>query len=105
MSLLGALKQKQTASQTPHIERPQGNRLKLADQLRLRQMERTLQQTSEELKQAKTRIGQLEKSLAEREKQDTAARGNPGQQTQPSLSHLLPIAEISQLAKMAKRFR
>ena len=105
MSLLGALRQKQPTSQTPYIERPEGNRLKLADQLRLRQMERTLQQTSEELKKARTRISQLEKSLAEREKQDIAARGNSGQQTQPSLAPPLPIAEISQLAKMAKRFR
>jgi hypothetical protein len=128
MSLLGAFRQEQPTSQPTHIERPEGNRLKLADQLRFRQMERMfqqtleelpavsgtgwermmermLQQTLEELEQAKTRVSQLEKALAERAERDIAACSGSGQQTSASLTPLLPIAEISQIAKMAKRFK
>ena len=68
-------------------------------------MERTLQQKLEELEQASIRISQLEKTLAEREEQNIAVRGNSRQQTAASLTPPLPIAEISQLAKMAKRFK
>ena len=105
MSLLGAFRQEQPTSQPTHIERPEGNRLKLADQLRFRQMERMFQQTLEELEQAKTRVSQLEKALAERAERDIAACSGSGQQTSASLTPLLPIAEISQIAKMAKRFK
>ena len=68
-------------------------------------MERMLQQTLEELEQAKTRVSQLEKALAERAERDIAACSGSGQQTSASLTPLLPIAEISQIAKMAKRFK
>jgi hypothetical protein len=100
MSFLGTFKQRQRASQPAHIDHPVpvANRLNLPDQLRLRQVERVLQQTLQELEQAKARINQLEKELAE---QDIAADGSFEQPMTPPL----PIAEISKLAEMAKRLR
>ena len=106
MSLLGVFRQKQPTSKAAHVDHPvpAAKCLNLAGQLRLRQMERMLQQTLEELGQAKARISQLEKTLAQRAELD-AARGGSGQQTPASLTPPLPIAEISQIAEMAKRFK
>jgi len=102
-----AFRQEQPTSQSGHVghSAPATKHLNLADQLRFRQMERMLRQTLEELGQAKARISQLEKTLAERAELDAAACGSSGQQTPASLTPPLPIAEISQIAKMAKRFK
>jgi hypothetical protein len=104
MSFIGAFRREQLSSQAPHIGRPGGN-LSMAEVHRIRQMGRILQQTLDELEQVKTRLNQLEKAMAERGEQDIAACGSSGQQTPVSMMPPLPIAEISQLAEMAKRLR
>jgi len=69
-------------------------------------MERMLQQTLEELEQAKARLNQLEKAMAKREGRyisDDSA--NMEKQTPASLTPPLPVDEIKLLAEMAKRFK
>ena len=105
MSFIEALKQGQPASQTSHIDQPAGNRLNLADHLHIRQMERMLEHTLGELEQVKTRLSQLEKTMAERGERDITAFGGSEQLPPTPLTHPLPIAEISQLAEMAKRLK
>lgn len=107
MSIPEAFRKAQQASQSAHIGRsvPAANRLNLADHLRLRQMERMLQQTLEELEQAKTRIHQLEKLLTKSGRPNAAADKITGQQTNVSSLPPLPIDEIKKLAEMAKRFK
>ncbi|MGA2070575.1 MAG: hypothetical protein ABSG97_04435 [Sedimentisphaerales bacterium] len=105
MSFFGALGQEQLASQTSHIDQPAENKFNLADHFHVRQMERTLEHTLEELEQVKSRLSQLEKAMAERgEGNITACEGS--EQLPPApLTHPLPITEISQLAEMAKRLK
>jgi hypothetical protein len=107
MSFLEAFRQGPQASKAAQVDHPvpAANRLNLADQLRFRQIERMLEHTLEELEQAKVRISQLEKTLAEREERHIYAGESSGQQTPAYLEPPLPIAEISQLAEMAKRLR
>ena len=107
MSFLEAFRQGPPASKAAHVDHPvsAANRLNLADQLRFRQMERMIQHTLEELEQAKARISQLEKTLSEREERHIAAGESSEQQTPAPVAPPLPIAEISQLAEMAKRLR
>jgi hypothetical protein len=105
MSLIGALRQAQLASQYAHVDQPTDNRLNLADQLRFRQMERMLQQTLEELEQVKARLSRLENSVAQRSEPDGIACDDAEQSSPEPLTPPLPIAEIKQIAEMAKRFR
>jgi hypothetical protein len=105
MSLLGALRQAQLASQSAHIDHPTDNRLNLADHLHIRQMERMLQQALEELEQVKARLSRLEKSVAHRSEPGGVACDGAEQSSPEPLTPPLPIAEISQLAEMAKRFK
>jgi hypothetical protein len=107
MSFLEAFRQGPPASQSAHIDRsvPAANPLNLSDHLRLRQMERMLQQTLEEIEQAKARISRVENALAEPEERYMTAGESSGQQASVFLTSPLPIAEISQLAEMAKRFK
>ena len=101
MSFIEAFRQAQPASQTSHT----GNSLNLADHLHIRQMERMLEHTLGELEQVKTRLSQLEKTMAERGERDITACGGSEQLPPTPLTHPLPIAEISQLAEMAKRLK
>jgi hypothetical protein len=105
MSIVGALRQAQLASQFAHIDQPTDNRLNLADHLHVRQVERMLQQTLEELEQVKARLSRLEKSAARRNEPAGVAGDDIEQSNPEPLTPPLPIAEISQIAEMAKRFR
>jgi hypothetical protein len=105
MPLLGALRQAKLASQSAHIGQPIGNRLNMADHLRIRQMERMLQQKLEELEQVKARLSRLEKSVAQRSEPVGVACDGAEQSSPEPLTPPLPIAEIKQIAEMAKRFK
>jgi hypothetical protein len=105
MSIVGALRQAQLASQFAHIDQPTDNRLNLADHLHVRQVERMLQQTLEELEQVKARLSRLEKSVTQRSEPDGVACDEAEQSSPEHLTPPLPIAEISQIAEMAKRFK
>jgi hypothetical protein len=87
----------QTGGYHPHV----------ADLFRIRQMERLLKHTLEELEQVKARLNQLEKATAI-QSPDAAGTGKTvnTQRTEATTPMTpLPIAEIKQLAEMAKRFR
>jgi hypothetical protein len=105
MSIVSALRQAQLASQSAHTGHPIGNSLNMADHLRARQMERMLRQTLGELEQVKARLSQLEKSAAQRSEPGVVACDGTEQSSPEPLTPPLPIAEISQIAEMAKRFR
>ncbi len=107
MSFFGALRQEQPASQTSHIGQPAGNRLNLADRLHTRQIEKMLEHALEELEQVKSRLSQLEKAMAEQGEGNITACVSSEQLPPVPLASMppLPIAEISQLAAMAKRFK
>jgi hypothetical protein len=105
MSIIGAMRQAQLASKSSHTVQPTVNRLNLADQLRLKQMERMLQQTLEELTQVKTRVDKLEKLVAQYAEHETIlSKSNESIIPQPSTPPL-PVDEIKELAEMAKRFK
>ncbi len=91
-----------TAAKSAIIEQLSSNRLNLADNLRLRQMEIMLLQTSQALEHVKIRLDQLEKTVSKHG--DDNPVFNPEHQIQSSTPPL-PIAEIKQLAEMAKRFK
>jgi PAS domain S-box-containing protein len=77
----------------------------VADTSRLSQLQKTIQRTTEELEQLKVRLGRLEETLAHRAQPSTVAY-KPDEQLAPAQSTPpLPIAELKQLAEMAKRFR
>lgn len=105
MSIIGALRQAQIASQTSRAAHPDNNNLNVADHLRIRQMERMLEQALEELTQVKARVDEFEKLAAQyAEHEVVSGKGNEG--TIPLLSQpLLPVDEIKELAEMAKRFK
>ena len=76
-----------------------------ADLSRINQMQKEIGRTTEGLETLKTRLGRLEEALARRN-QPTGViceADSESSRTPPSLS--VPIAEIKQLAEMAKRFR
>jgi hypothetical protein len=98
MSFLNTFRAKQEAAQNAHEGHPAGNNLNMTKLYRLRQMERTLQQTVEELEDVKSRLRRLEKSLAERG--EIAEGSDSGPAAVP-----LPITELKQLSEMAKRFK
>jgi hypothetical protein len=98
MSFLNTFRAKQEVAQNAHEGNPAGNNLNMTELYRLRQMDRILQQTVEELEEVKSRLSQLEKSLAER---GEIAEGSDSGPTAPPL----PIGELKQLSEMAKRFR
>ena len=105
MSIIGALRQAQIASQSARTVCPENNRLNVADHLRIRQMERVLKQTLEELTQVKARVDKLEKLVAQYAEHETVlSKGNDGTMPLPS-PPLLPVDEIKELAEMAKRLR
>ncbi|MCJ7729326.1 MAG: hypothetical protein MUO27_05570 [Sedimentisphaerales bacterium] len=113
MFFLSAFRPKQKVAQNKHEGHSAGYHPNLADLFRLRQMEKMLQQTADELKQVKTRLSRLEEALAGCSDLEVAACGEPRQaacddakQSSPGPSTPpLPIAELKQLAEMAKRFR
>jgi hypothetical protein len=105
MSIIGALRQAQLASKASQVTQPAGNRLNLADQLRLKQMERMLQQTLEELAQLKARVEQLEKLEAHYSEHEMIFSKGNEETISLSSTPPLPVDEIKELAEMAKRFR
>ncbi len=76
-----------------------------ADLSRIAQMQKMIQQTTEELENLKTRLSRLEEAVARRNQPTVVIREADSEpsRTPPSLS--VPIAELKQLAEMAKRFR
>jgi phosphotransacetylase len=104
MSIFNTVGSAKQVSQNATQGQPAGYHPSMAELFRLRQMERILQQTTEELEQVKARLSQLEKALAKRGEIDVAVCGNV-QSGSESSTPPLPIAEMKQLADMAKRFR
>lgn len=98
MSFLNTFRAKQEVAQSAHEGHSAGNNLNMTELYRLRQMERILQQTVEELEEVKGRLSRLEKSLAER---GEIAEQSGLEPTAPPL----PITELKQLSEMAKRFK
>jgi hypothetical protein len=99
---------KQPVSQTTRVDHPGGYHPHLADLFRLRQMEKIIHLTVEELEQVKNRLSRLEEAMGLGD--DPNGIGNAARKNvvQPNPTHStppLPIAEIKQLAEMAKRFR
>jgi len=81
--------------------KPNAILLIVADLSRIAQMQKMIQQTTEELENLKTRLIRLEKSLARRNQPAIVACESEDE----SRPVTLPIAELKQLAEMAKRFR
>jgi hypothetical protein len=105
MSMIGSLRQAQIASQSLRVAHPENNNLNVADHLRIRQMERVLEQTLEELTQVKAKVNELEKLVAQyAEHEIILSKGNESLIPLPSTPPL-PVDEIKELAEMAKRFR
>lgn len=80
----------------------------LADLFRLKQMEKIIHLTVEELEQVKSRLSRLEEAMGLGDSLNSignAARKNVMQPNPKHITPPLPIAEIKQLAEMAKRFR
>ena len=79
----------------------------LPDLFRIRPMERLLKQALEELEQVKARLRHIERETtihspdAERKEKVINTHYSEGTSSMPPL----PIAEIKQLAEMAKRFK
>jgi hypothetical protein len=105
MSIIGSLRQAQIASQSLRVAHPENNNLNVADHLRIRQMERMLEQALEELAQVKAKVNELEKLAAQYAEHETVS-GKSNESTIP-LSSVppLPVDEIKELAEMAKRFK
>jgi PAS domain S-box-containing protein len=87
------------------LAKPNAILLIVADLSRISQMQKMLQRTTEELETLKARLGRLEEMIARRNQPTGVIReaGSESSRTPPSLS--VPIAELKQLAEMAKRFR
>ena len=80
------------------------NSQRLSDLFHIRQLERHLKQALEELEQAKTRVNQLEQEIALQNTDGEKKQISQHAETIPAVPPL-PIAEIKQLAEMAKRFK
>jgi hypothetical protein len=79
----------------------------LSDLFHIRQLERQLKHALEELEQVKTRVSRLEQEVAVQSPAGvfTEKTQIPQQAGNAAAMPPLPIAEIRQLAEMAKRFR
>jgi hypothetical protein len=105
MSMIGSLRQAQIASQSLRVVRPENSNLNVADHLRIRQMERMLEQTLEELAQVRGRVDELEKLVAQyAEHEVVLGKSDEGTIPLPAKPPL-PVDEIKELAEMAKRFK
>ena len=105
MSFMGDFGRKHPVSRTAHVDRLAGYHRNMADLSRLIQIQNMIQRHNSELKVLKARLSRLEEELARGNQDGTIAReadNRPDAARQP-LS--LPIAELKQLAEMAKRFR
>jgi hypothetical protein len=93
--------------QTEQTAQTAGHHPHLADLLRIRQMERLLNHTLDELELVKARVALLEKEAAAQKhaaeftEHAETARHHEAEITMPPL----PISEIKQLAEMAKKFK
>ena len=88
-------------------QRAGGRSPHLSDLFHIRQLERQLKHVLDELEQVKTRVNQLEKEIAV-QSHDGVFTGKtqiPQKAETSPAAPPLPIAEIKQLAEMAKRFR
>ena len=105
MSIIASLRQAQIASQSLRAGHPENNNLNVSDHLRIRQMERILEQTLEELAQVKAKVNELEKLVAQNSEHEMVSyKGNECAIPLPSTPPL-PVDEIKELAEMAKRFK
>jgi hypothetical protein len=91
-----------TSSRQANVRSPH-----LSDLFHIRQLERQLKHALEELEQVKTRVSQLEEEIAFQNPEGifTEKTQIPQQAETTPAAPPLPIAEIKQLAEMAKRFR
>ena len=105
MSFLSAFGPKREVAQNKHEDHPAGYHPNMTEFFRLRQMQKTIQRTTEEIEQLKVRLGRLEEALAHRNQPGAVARepDNQPEAAQPPLP--LPITALKQLAEMAKRLR
>ena len=85
-------------------QRADVNSHRLSDLFHIRQLERQLKQALEELEQVRTRVNQLEQEIAFQNTDGEKTQISQQAETIPAVPPL-PIAEIKQLAEMAKRFR
>jgi chromosome segregation ATPase len=103
MSFIGDFGHKHTALRKSHNERYAGYHKTISEHSRLVQIQNMIQQTNREIERLKNRLNQLEStagSLPSKQEQRGPENGAPAVQTPP-----LPIAELKQLAEMAKRFK
>ncbi len=105
MSFIGAFGHKHPVSRTAPADRLAGHHQKLADLSRLVQIRNMIQQHNSELKVLKARLSRLEETLARGNRAGAVARETDDQPNAAQQSLPLPIAELKQLAEMAKRFR
>jgi hypothetical protein len=103
MSFIEAFGHKRAAAKNNQNGRPACNQPNLADLFRLRRMDKIMQQANKEIEQLKERIRRLEDALALRSK-PVAACDDVRQPCPPSTPPL-PIAELRELAAMARRFK
>jgi hypothetical protein len=105
MSIVGALRDAQITSQALRAAQPENNSLNVSDRLRVRQMERVLEQTLEELAQVKAKVNELDKLLSHYAEHHENSAIDDFKATPLPSKPLLPIDEIKELAEMAKRFK
>ncbi|MBN2020133.1 MAG: hypothetical protein JW749_07910 [Sedimentisphaerales bacterium] len=77
----------------------------LADLFRIRQMGKTIQQAASEIEQLKERISRLEEMLTKRNAPATRVNEEIADSAPMPTTPPLPIAELKELAAMAKRFK
>lgn len=103
MSFMGDFGRKHPVSRTTHVDRLAGYHRNMADLSRLIQIQNMIQRTNREIEGIKSRLDQLEGAITTHQQHQVQAGDN--QQPAHVQSPPLPIAELKQLAEMAKRFR
>ncbi len=77
----------------------------LAELFRLRQMEKIIQLTVDELEQVKCRLSRLEEAVGLNVEPEIIAGEGAHRPDKKHSTPAIPIAEMKQLAEMARRFR
>ena len=101
MSFQNILGQKQASAQRGAVHHTGVYHQNLADLFRTRQMEKTIQQANRDIEQLRERLSRLEEAFAKR---NAALEEIKVSGTIPATPPL-PIAELKELAAMAKRFK
>jgi len=96
---------KDAVSQTIRQDRPADYHPNLADLFHRRQMEKMIQQTREELEEVRSRLNRLEEAIAGRKDPNIAVCESTERPIPKSSAPPLLIAELKQLAEIAKRLR